>query len=200
VPSEIVDVVVSMLCRTVFDFALWSAAGDTGDEALPVLLVCEEAHRYIAADGAGFGPTRQVMARIAKEGRKYGVSLCLVSQRPSELSLDILSQCNTLFVLRMSNGPDQDFVRNALPESGLGLLNALPALRMQEAIVVGEGVTVPMRIRFNDLDPEHQPRSGAASFSRAWRAPPARPDIVAETVERWRHQTRRAPDPADAAD
>ena len=186
VPSEIVDVVVSMLCRAVFDFALWN----TSRPSLPVLLVCEEAHRYIGADNAGFGPTKAVMSRIAKEGRKYGVSLCLVSQRPSELSLGILSQCNTLFVLRMSNGPDQDFVRDAVPESGLGLLNALPALRMQEAIVVGEGVTVPMRIRFDDLEPEHQPRSGAVSFSKAWRREIDEDGFVAETVTRWRHQTR----------
>ncbi len=186
VPSEIVDVVVSMLCRTVFDFALWN----TNQPALPVLLVCEEAHRYISADNSGFGPTKQVMARIAKEGRKYGVSLCLVSQRPSELSLGILSQCNTLFVLRMSNGPDQDFVRDAVPESGLGLLNSLPALRMQEAIVVGEGVTVPMRVRFDDLAPEQQPRSGAVSFDRAWREDLSEDGFVAETIERWRHQAR----------
>lgn len=104
--------------------------------------------------------------------------------------MGILSQCNTLFVLRMSNGPDQDFVRDAIPESGLGLLNALPALRMQEAIVVGEGVTVPMRIRFDDLDPDHQPRSGAVSFSKAWRHDIVEDGFIAETVTRWRHQTR----------
>jgi DNA helicase HerA-like ATPase len=184
VPSEIIDVVVSMLCRTVFDFALWN----TGGKAVPVLLVCEEAHRYVAADDTGFGPTKKVMSRIAKEGRKYGVSLCLVTQRPSELSLDILSQCNTLFVLRMSNGPDQEFVRHAVPESGLGLMNALPALRMQEAVVVGEGVTIPMRIRFDDLEPEHQPRSGVASFSESWRDPEEAAHSIAATVERWRHQ------------
>lgn len=185
VPSEIIDVVVSMLSRTIFDFALWNAGGAT----LPILLVCEEAHRYVAADHAGFAPTRQVLARIAREGRKYGVSLCLISQRPSELSLAILSQCSTLFVLRLSNGPDQDFVRAALPESGLGLMNALPALRMQEAIVVGEGVSVPMRIRFDDLDPEHQPRSGAVSFSEGWRTASDDTGFVADTIKRWRRQT-----------
>jgi hypothetical protein len=184
VPSEIIDVVVSMLCRTVFDFALWS----TGGKSVPVLLACEEAHRYVAADDSGFGPTKRVMSRIAKEGRKYGVSLCLITQRPSELSLGILSQCNTLFVLRMSNGPNQEFVRNAMPESGLGLMNALPALRMQEAIVVGEGVTVPMRIRFDDLDPAHQPRSGVASFSESWRESDEDISFIAKTIQRWRHQ------------
>ncbi len=186
VPTEIIDVVVSMLSRTIFDFAIWNAS----ERNLPVLLVCEEAHRYVSNDHAGSAPTRRVLGQIAREGRKYGVSLCLISQRPSELSLAILSQCSTLFVLRLSNGPDQDFVRSALPESGLGLMNALPALRMQEAIVVGEGVTVPMRIRFDDLDPEHQPRSGAVSFSEGWRTPPEKTEFVAETIRRWRQQPR----------
>ena len=114
VPSEIVDVLVSLLCRMIFDFAMWSSR----DQAVPVLVVCEEAHRYIPRDPAdGFVPTRKAISRIAKEGRKYGVSLCLVTQRPSELSETILSQCNTLFALRMSNDRDQEFVRRALPES-----------------------------------------------------------------------------------
>ena len=106
------------------------------------------------------------------------------------MSIGILSQCNTLFVLRMSNGPDQEFVHAAIPESGLGLLNALPALRMQEAIVVGEGVTAPMRIRFDDLESNQQPRSGAVSFAKAWRKDIVEDGFVAETVTRWRHQTR----------
>ena len=106
-----------------------------------MLVVCEEAHRYIPRDpGDGFGPTRKAISRIAKEGRKYGVSLCLVTQSPSELSETILSQCNTLFALRMSNDRDQEFVRRALPESAAGMMGALPALRTQEAVVVGEGV------------------------------------------------------------
>ena len=99
VPSEIVDVVVSVLCRLIFDFALWSERG----RGVPVLLVCEEAHRYVPRDAAAaFGPTRRALARIAKEGRKYGVSLGLITQRPSEISETVLSQVNTLFALRMS--------------------------------------------------------------------------------------------------
>src|SRR5262249_44733952 len=134
IPSEIVDVVVSLLCRLVFDFALWSER----EESIPMLLVCDEAHRYIHADESlGFEPTRRSISRIAKEGRKYGVSLCLVTQRPSEISETILSQCSTVFALRMSNEKDQNFVRRTLPESVAGLLNALPALRQQEALVVG---------------------------------------------------------------
>ena len=163
VPSEIVDVVVSLLCRLVFDFALWSE----GEGAIPVLLVCDEAHRYIHADESqGFEPTRRSIARIAKEGRKYGVSLCLVSQRPSEISETILSQCSTVFALRMNNDKDQSFVRRTLPESVAGLLDALPALRQQEAVVVGEGVTHPMRIRFAARAPAHRPHPALSQGER----------------------------------
>ena len=187
VPSEIVDVVVSVLCRMVFDFALWSVQ----EKTVPVLLVCEEAHRYVPErDDLGFGPTKQSISRIAKEGRKYGVSVCLVSQRPSELSAGILSQCGTLFALRMGNEQDQDFVRRALPENAHGLLDVLPALRTQEAVVVGEGVAVPMRIRFDTLDEAHQPRSGAAPFSEVWQDDTEQLSYIEETVDRWRHQRR----------
>ncbi len=185
VPSEIIDVVVSMLCRLIFDFALWSERS----KSIPIMLVCEESHRYIPRDPKmGFGPTRQSIARIAKEGRKYGLSLCLVSQRPSELSESILSQCNTLFALRMSNVTDQEFVQRALPDSAAGLLSALPALRTQEAVVVGEGVTLPMRIRFDDLDQDKLPRSATARFSTAWAEDRDTEELISDTVDRWRRQ------------
>lgn len=187
VPSEIVDVVVSMLCRMIFDFAVWSDR----EKSCPVLLVAEEAHRYVPRDAsAGFESTRIAVSRIAKEGRKYGVSLCLVTQRPSELSATILSQCNTLFALRMSNQTDQEFVARALPDSALGLLGALPALRTQEAVVVGEGVTVPMRMRFDDVPAAERPRSGTASFSGSWQTDSSHLDFIGETIERWRRQKR----------
>ena len=187
IPPEIVDAVVSVLCHTLFDFALWS----NRTKALPILLVCEEAHRYVPRDDdQGFGPTRRVIANIAREGRKYGVGLCLVSQRPSELSATILSQCNTLFALRMSNERDHGFVRNALPDSAAGLLGALPALRTREAIAVGEGVAVPMRFRFDELDPKRRPMNGTPPFSSAWQEDTATAEFVSETVERWRKQVR----------
>ncbi len=187
VPSEIVDVVVSLLCRTLFDFVVWSER----ESAVPVLLVCEEAHRYIPHDQSkGFEPTRRMIARIAKEGRKYGLSLGLVSQRPSELSETILSQCSTLFALRMGNQKDQDFVRQALPESAEGMLNSLPALRNQQAVVVGEGVVLPMRIRFDHLPEEKRPHSDTASFAAEWQKEDAPDGFVARTIERWRKQIR----------
>jgi hypothetical protein len=187
IPSDIVDVVVSLLCRLVFDFALWSDR----EQAIPVLLVCDEAHRYIHADESlGFEPTRRSISRIAKEGRKYGVSLCLVTQRPSEISETILSQCSTVFALRMSNEKDQNFVRRTLPEAAAGLLNSLPALRQQEAIVVGEGVAHPMRIRFAELEEAHRPRGEATNFPRAWQDDVQGRDYTAQIVYRWRRQAR----------
>jgi DNA helicase HerA-like ATPase len=185
VPSEILNVVISLLCRLTFDFALWS------ERALPMLLVCEEAHRYVTEDTSqGFDATKRVLGNIAKEGRKYGVSLCLVSQRPSDLAVGILSQCNTTFAMRMSNQKDQDFVRGALSESAMGLIDSLPTLRTGEAIVVGEGVSVPVRMRFDTLGEERKPLSGTASFSTAWEEDDKNEAFAAEIIERWRRQRR----------
>ena len=185
IPSEILNVVVSVLCRITFDFAMWS------DGALPITLVCEEAHRYAPQDpNAGFEPTKRALARIAKEGRKYGVSLCVISQRPSELDPCILSQCNTVFALRMSNQHDQDFVRGAMWDCSRGLLDALPSLRNAEAIVVGEGVPVPMRLCFDELPAERRPKSGIAMFSHAWSKECGGEEMLKRVVMRWRHQRR----------
>jgi hypothetical protein len=196
VPVEIVDAVVSLLCRVVFDFAVWS-----GEKVeVPVLLVCEEAHRYIPADGTdGFGPTRKALGRIAKEGRKYGISLGLVTQRPSELSETILSQCGTLFALRLSNDRDQAFVQRALPDGARALFNALPALGTRESVVVGEGTAVPMRMRFAELPEALRPRAGTASFAAAWQLDDPGAEVLAGVIDRWRRQVRDDP-PAQAAE
>ena len=123
VPSDVVDVVVSVLCRMIFNFAVWSPR----PVEVPILLVCEEAHRYAPqGDELAFQPTKQALSRIAKEGRKYGVGVGLISQRPSEISESILSQCNTLIALRMSNEQDQNFVRRALPDSVRSLVILSP--------------------------------------------------------------------------
>lgn len=183
VPSEIVNVVVSLLCRLIFDFALWSDR----DEAIPILVVCDEAHRYIPRDeSTGFEPTIRSISRIAKEGRKYGVSLCLVTQRPSELSETILSQCSTIFALRMNNEKDRGYVRAMLPDDAAGLMAALPTLRQREAIAVGEGVAHPMRIRFAELEPKYRPRGEAANFPQAWEDDRKGRDFVGEIIGRWR--------------
>jgi DNA helicase HerA-like ATPase len=185
-PSEIVDVVVSVLFRLTFELAVWSERG----KAPPVLLVCEEAHRYVPEEaGVGFAPTKRVISRIAKEGRKYGVTLCLVSQRPSELAMNSLAQCNTIFALRLSNEHDQAFVGKTLSENSRWLVDSLPSLNTQEAVVVGDGVTVPVHIRFNDLDPDRRPASHDPSFSESWRHE-ADDAFLKRAIDRWRRQTR----------
>jgi uncharacterized protein len=188
VPSEIVNVVVSLLCRVAFDFALWADR----DQMPPLLLVCEEAHRYVPAnESVGFAATTRAISRIAKEGRKYGVSLGLVTQRPSELAVSALSQCGTIFALRMGNELDQRFVANVLPEAAHGMVGALPSMRPQEAIVVGEGVPLPMRIRFDDLPVAERPRSRSAEFSKSWQQDAAGADFLEDSIKRWRMQMRK---------
>jgi len=186
VPSEVVDIVVSLMCRLIFDFARWASR----DHGFPTLLVCEEAHRYLPRDESmGFEPTRRAISRIAKEGRKYGVSLCLVTQHVSEISERVLSQCSTILALRLSNEADQAFVRRALTDNAGGLLSALPALQRQEAIAFGEGVPHPMRIRFTDLEPTLRPKSNTASFHDAWKHDLRDYNFVDDIIERWREQS-----------
>jgi DNA helicase HerA-like ATPase len=184
VPSEVINAVVSVILRLSFDFALWSRG------AQPILLVCEEAHRYAPKDSSlGFEPTKNALARIAKEGRKYGLSLCLVSQRPSELAASVLSQCNTSFVFRITSLHDQDIIRGIVTDNAYGLLDFLPLLANGEAVVVGDAVSMPLRVRFDRLPDGQRPRSMTARFSEAWRAAPVDEGFVAEVVERWRvHQ------------
>ncbi len=189
VSSEIVEVVVSVLCRMVFDFALWSDHTRTP----PILPVCEEAHRYVPnRPGEGFDSTRRAISRIAKEGRKYGVGLGLVSQCPSEIDPTILSQCGTTFAFRLSNELDQSFVNSALPENAHGLATELPTLRRQEAIVVGEGVPVAMRVKFDFVEDGKRPQVTPSAFSTAWQVDDLDQSFIADAVHRWRPQTRQS--------
>jgi len=170
IPSEVLNVVVALVCRIAFDFAV--NAGHTS----PLLLVCEEAHRYAPQDVAlGFEPAKRALSRIAKEGRKYGISLGVISQRPSELASTILSQCNTVFAFRMSNERDQEIIQATIAEASSAIFSVLPFLGNSEAVAIGEGVPVPMRLRFDTLPEDEQPRSNSARFSESWH--------VAKTVE-----------------
>jgi DNA helicase HerA-like ATPase len=187
VPSEITSVVVAMLSRMVFDFAIWSR----GEPQRPILLVCEEAHRYIPnernADSSSVG---RILGRIAKEGRKYGVSLGLITQRPSDLAEGVLSQCGTIIAMRLNNDRDQAFVRAAMPEGARGFLDSIPALRNRECIICGEGVAIPIRVSFDDLDDNRRPASDDPIFSNLWREAGGEDQIIARTIRRWRSQGR----------
>ncbi|HET9069314.1 MAG TPA: DUF87 domain-containing protein [Amaricoccus sp.] len=182
-PDEVVDAVVCVLARLAFDFALWS------DGAVPILLACEEAHRYASADRlAGFAPARRALKRIAREGRKYGVHLCLVTQRPAELDPTIISQCSTFFVMRMTNDADQALLRSAVSEAAANLLGFVPSLGAQEAIGIGEGFPLVARITFATLPEEAIPQSESGARGEADR-PRDRSEIVRAAIERWRRAT-----------
>lgn len=184
VPPEILDVVISVISRLAFDLAVWSKGG------LPMLLVCEEAHRYAPASGYGFEPTRQALSRIAKEGRKYGLSLALVTQRPSELDATILSQCSTVVAMRLSTERDQQVMRANTHDGALDLLDFLPLLGDREAIVLGQGVAMPMRIKFADIASKGVPRNHNAGFSQSWSKPNLDRAGLEAIVSRWRHSGR----------
>ena len=187
VPSEITSTVVAVLSRLAFDYAIWARGGDVR----PVLLVCEEAHRYIPnernADGSSVG---RILSRIAKEGRKYGISLGLITQRPSDLAEGVLSQCGTIIAMRLNNERDQAFVKAAMPEGSRSFLDSIQALRNRECIICGEGVPIPIRATFDDLEPNKRPASSDPSFTMLWNRRGGEENAVARTVMRWRSQVR----------
>src|SRR6185437_5755003 len=155
----------------------------------PLLLVCEEAHRYVPKDENADGQAvRKILERIAKEGRKYGVSLGLITQRPSDLAEGVLSQCGTIISMRLNNDRDQAFVKAAMPEGARGFLDSIPALRNRECIMCGEGVAIPMRVAFDNLEEVKRPASEDPSFTELWRTSGGEEEAVARTVQRWRSQ------------
>lgn len=182
-PAEVIDSVVSVLSRMAFDFGLWS------DGASPLLFICEEAHRYAPADkNIGFGPTRRALSRIAKEGRKYGVYLGLVTQRPAEIDQTILSQCSTLFVMRLSNDRDQALIRSAVSDAGASMLSFIPTLGTGEVFAFGAGVPLPTRMKFRVLPAGQRPSSEAGGNARAAGTPADR-DMIDQVIDRWRAST-----------
>ena len=183
-PSEIINVVVSVLARLAFDFGVWSAG------RIPITFVCEEAHRYVPIDKTlGFEPTKRAISKIAKEGRKYGVSLCMVTQRPAELDPTILSQCNTIFSMRLTNERDQDILRAGISDAAASLLEFMSTMGTGEAIVFGEGVALPTRIKFDMLPADASPKSNTASFTKNWARDMPDDTFLHEVVNRWRAQT-----------
>ena len=191
-PAEVVDSVVSVLCRMAFDFGLWS------DGVSPLLFVCEEAHRYASADrNIGFGPTRKAVSRIAKEGRKYGVFLGLVTQRPAELDATIISQCNTLFAMRLANDRDQALLRSAVSDAAANLLSFVPSLGTREVLAFGEGVALPTRLRFKEVPVHQLPRSEATIASVPSVSAGHDMHFVSAVLDRWRGATSNRDMPND---
>jgi uncharacterized protein len=185
VPSDITSTVVAVLSRLVFDFAIWGR----DEKTRPVLLVCEEAHRYVPNEkNSDASSVAKILGRIAKEGRKYGISLGLITQRPSDLAEGVLSQCGTIIAMRLNNDRDQAFVKAAMPEGARGFLDTIPALRNRECIICGEGVSIPIRVTFDNLEEHKRPASEDPSFVELWGKSGGEEELVDRVVMRWRSQ------------
>lgn len=191
VPSDILPVVVGLVGRLIYQIQFWSSPGEDGGARHPIVIVCDEAHLYLPSGAASTGPLEkralENYERIAKEGRKYGVGLMVVSQRPSDVSTTILSQCSNIISLRLANKTDQAVVKQLLPESLEGLMEVLPTLDVGEAVVVGDATLLPTRIKMSK--PKHEPRSATIPFWTRWATPKAAVDLVV-AVENMRRQSR----------
>lgn len=184
VPFDVRPTVAAQIGRLAFEFNYWNSKY----REFPILLMCEEAHAYIPrASESQFAGSRKSMERIAKEGRKYGVGLAIVSQRPHEVSETVLAQCGTFICLRITNPDDQGYVRSLVPESEGDLVSVLAGLGRGEALVLGEAVPLPTRLQFERPNPT--PNSDDVDFYKNWKDGPTDLDVDA-IVKRWRSQER----------
>lgn len=187
IPFEVLSITVSLISRLIFDFCfhyskLQHAQGKLND--IPVMLVCEEAHNYVPRDNlAAYRASRKSIERIAKEGRKYGLSLMVVSQRPSEVSETIFAQCNNFMSLRLTNNADQAYIRRLFPDNSNAITEILPNLAPGECVVVGDAVLLPAVIKMPLPAPE--PHSQSVKVHKEWKEP-WRDVAFAQVIERWR--------------
>lgn len=189
VPSTVLERLVGSILKIVYESLFWSREKTEGGVKRPLLVVMEEAHRYLSS---GIESLASATAqKIVKEGRKYGVGAMVISQRPSEVDETILSQCGTYFALRLSNATDRARVQGILPDGLSSLLDLLPVLRTGEAIVMGEAAKLPMRCRITLPPEEHRPRSGDPKVAEMWSIP-RRSEGYDRVVASWRAQRPRA--------
>lgn len=183
-PNEVAGLLTALLARLSFQYKLWQKREER--EKDPILFVCEEAHRYVPNYGeAQYKEAQVAIRRIAKEGRKYGLGLMLVTQRPSDLESTVLSQCNSWIVLRLTNNSDQNFVSNFIPDSLTGLTNILPSLTQREAIFIGEAAVLPSRIKINNLPAERLPDSSDIDYINGWKNNMASIEEIDMVTKRW---------------
>lgn len=186
-PTEVAGPLTAALARLLFSYKIAQTREER--ERDPILLVCEEAHRYVPDRGeAQYAAAQDAIRRIAREGRKYGIGLMLVSQRPSDVESTVLSQCNSWLVLRLTNGRDQEHVGRFLPDSMAALIRLLPSLPRREALFVGEAAALPSRIKLNFLTEDRRPKSNDISFAAGWAA--ELPDLDALTAVATRMASR----------
>ena len=183
-PNEVAGPLNALIARLLFQYKLWQTKEERKKD--PILFICEEAHRYVPNHGeAQYKEAQEAIRRIAKEGRKYGLGLGLISQRPSDVESTVLSQCNSWIVLRLTNSNDQEHVAKFLPDSLSGLTKMLSALTRREAIFVGEAAALPCRIRVKKLPKDKLPDSKDISFVEGWLNDPIDDSSLNEIVTRW---------------
>ncbi len=182
-PNEVAGPLTAMLARLLFQYKLYE--NKTERDRDPVLLVCEEAHRYVPDRGeAEYAAAQAAIRRVAREGRKYGIGLMLVSQRPADIEGTVIAQCGTWVVLRLTNAADQQHVARFLPDGLSGMTKTLSNLAQQEAIFVGEGAALPARIRIRDLTQAQLPKSETAKFARGWSLDALTTTEIAQVAQR----------------
>jgi DNA helicase HerA-like ATPase len=192
-PFDVVDITVATITRTLFDFNFWAPP----EVRQPFVLVFEEAHNYLPRkDRSTAMFAREAVEKVAKEGRKYGVSAMIVTQRPSEISETILSQCNSMVLMRMNNPDDQDYVARVVSDQFRSLISLLPSMKPGEGFIIGDSVLMPMRTLI-DLPPR-LPRSGDVDFFKLWSTGTQEGDVE-QIVDRWWRQDRAPATPTDAA-
>ena len=190
VPNEVAGIASAVIARTLFNFKIWQTAKNV--RQILFFLICEEAHRYVPNRGeAQYEAAQEAIRRIAKEGRKYGLGLILVSQRPSEVEETVLSQCNSWIVLRISNDTDREHVKSILPDSLAGLTKVLSGLRRREAIFVGQAAMLPSRIMIRYLENDMLPGSHDIDFDKGWQAEPFNEEAIKLIGNRWRFQDKK---------
>ncbi|MGO3927357.1 ATP-binding protein [Rhodopseudomonas pseudopalustris] len=188
IPSIVMTRLVGGILNIIYQALFWGREMPDGGRLRPQLIVMEEAHRYLGKDG--HSPAREMVQRIVKEGRKFGVGAMVVSQRPSEVDDTILSQCGTFFALRLSNSTDRSRVQSSLPDNLAGVVDSLPVLRTGEAIIIGEAARLPVRCRVT-LPPESErPQSGDPAVVEAWAASRKKGDYEGLAAA-WRSQNPR---------
>ena len=189
VPNEVAGTASAAVARTLFSVKIWQSIEER--ETSPAVLVCEEAHRYVPNSGeAQYEAAQSAIKRVAKEGRKYGIGLFLVSQRPSEVETTVLSQCNSWIVLRITNEADRAHVRGVLSDSMEWLTKMLSGLRRREAIFVGQVAMLPSRIMIRSLDDDQLPKSSDVDFDKGWQTDGLSEEVLKAVSERWRYQRR----------
>jgi DNA helicase HerA-like ATPase len=194
-PNEVAGPLTAVISRLLFQYKVWQTREER--ERDPLVFVCEEAHRYVPNHGAAeYEAAQQAVRRIAREGRKYGLGLMLVSQRPADIESTVLSQCNSWLILRLTNASDQEHVSRFLPDGLAGLTRLLPSLTRREAIFIGEAAALPARIKIRYLENDQLPDSNDIRFADGWAQGPVSLNAIEQVVQRWRRESTSASSPS----